>query len=326
MRLRALSSLMIVGGALIALAACQPAKPTSPPGAQLAWAYPKGPKAPLPPYPAGELHVPGSKVTYTGEALNNGAGPPDWFPESHPPAPQSVAKGGKDVLGCAECHRIGGDGYIGTADLAGLKADYIVQQVQEFRAGRRRSWEANRPANEEMINVARKVSDADLQAAADYYAALPRKAHIRVIEGDTAPTVHGSFFGWMEVTPGQPARPLNGQVVEIAEDWSRMLLADPNSPVVIHAPVGTLASGEALVRSGGPGGQACGSCHGPAMKGSTIAPPLAGRSAAYLARQLLDIKTGARSGPAVGQMLSPTRELSDEQIRDISVYLASLAP
>ena len=325
MRLRALSSVMILGGALVALLACEQ-QPKAPPGAQLAWAYPKGPKADLPPYPAGELHVPGSTVTYTGEALNNGAGPPDWFPDSHPPAPQSVAKGSKDVLACAECHRIGGDGYIGTADLAGLKAEYIVQQVQEFRSGHRHSWEANRPATAEMINIAKKVSDADLQAAAAYYAALPRKAHIRVVEGDTAPAVHGSFFGWLEETPGQPARPLNGQVVEIAGDWSRMVLADPTSNIVIHAPVGTLAAGEVLVSSGGPGGQACSACHGAGLKGSAVAPPLAGRSAAYLARQLLDIKTGARGGPAVTQMQGPTQGLSDAQIRDISVYLASLAP
>ena len=325
MPLRALSSVMILGGALVALLACQQ-QPKAPPGAQLAWAYPKGPQAPLPPYPAGALHVPGSTVSYTGETLNKGAGPPDWFPESHPPAPQSVAKGRDGVLACAECHRIGGDGYIGTADLAGLKAEYIVQQVQEFRSGRRHSWEAGRPATAEMINIAKKVNDADLQAAAEYYAALPRKAHIRVIEAETAPAAHGSFFGWMEETPGQPAKPLNGQVVEIAEDWSRMLLADPTSGIVIHAPVGTLAAGEVLARSGGPGGQACATCHGAGMKGSAIGPPLAGRSAAYLARQLLDIKTGARSGPAVTQMQGPAQGLDDAQIRDVAVYLASLKP
>lgn len=326
MRLRAFSSMMIVGGALVALAACQQSKPASPPGAQLAWAYPKGPKAPLPPYPAGELHVPGSTVTYTGEALNNGAGPPDWFPQSHPAAPQAVAKGAAGVLACAECHRIGGDGYIGTADLAGLKAEYIIQQVQEFRAGRRRSWETGRPATGEMIDIARKVSDADLQAAAAYYAALPRKAHIRVVEGDTAPAVHGSFFGWLEEIPGQPARPLNGQVVEIAEDWSRMVLADPTSNIVIHAPKGSLASGQALVSSGGPNGQPCAACHGAGLRGSPVGPPLAGRSAAYLARQLLDIKTGTRGGPAVTQMQAPTHGLDDGQIRDIAVYAASLTP
>ncbi|WP_297511966.1 c-type cytochrome [uncultured Caulobacter sp.] len=325
MRSRALSSVMILGGALIALLACQQ-QPKASPGAQLAWAYPKGPKEDLPPYPAGELHVPGSTVTYTGEALNKGGGPPDWFPQNHPPAPQIVAKGRDGVTACAECHRIGGDGYNGTTDLAGLKAEYIVQQIQEFRSGRRHSWEAGRPAVEEMIGIARKVSDADAQAAAAYFSALPRIPHTRVVEGDTAPAARGSYYGWMQPVPGQPARPLNGQVVELDADWNRALLADPNSPLVIYAPVGSTAAGEALVRSGGPNGQACSACHGPSLKGSAIAPPLAGRSAAYLARQLLDIKTGARSGPAVAQMQGPAQGLDDTQIRDIAVYAASLTP
>lgn len=325
MRLQSCSAILIMGGAVAALAACQQPKPAAAPGALLAWAYPHGPKTPLPSYPAGELRVPGSTVTYTGEVLNKGDVQPDWFPKSHPPAPQIVDKGRDGVI-CAECHRIGGDGYMGTVDLAGLKADYIVQQVHEFRAGRRHSWEANREATGEMIKVAQRVSDADLQAAAAYYASLPRTAHVRVIEGDTAPASRPDYYGWTDRVPGQPPQPLKGQVVEVAEDEARMLLADPNSPLLVYAPTGSKARGQALVRSGGPNGQACGSCHGPALQGSTIAPPLAGRSAAYLARQLLDIKTGARGGPAVAQMQGPARDLSDEQIRDIAVYAASLTP
>ena len=60
--------------------------------------------------------------------------------------------------------------------------------------------------------------------------------------------------------------------------------------------------------------------------GSPVAPPLAGRSAAYLARQLLDIKTGARNGPLAAQMQGPARGLNDEEIRDLAVYAASLKP
>lgn len=326
MRPRALSSWMIIGGAMAALAACQPAKRIPPPGASLAWAYPTAPNAPLPPYPKGELRVPGSGVVYQGEALNNGAGPPDWFPANHPPAPPSVAKGRKDVLACAECHQIEGGGYLGTPNLSGLPADYIVQQVREFREGRRKSWLAGWPNSSEMIAIARKATDEEVAAAAAYYAALPYKPRYRVVEGDTAPAHKPDHYGWFDRVPGQPPQPLNGQVIELAEDEARMLIADPNSGVVVYAPTGSIAAGAALVRSGGPGGQACTSCHGPGLKGSTIAPPLAGRSAAYLARQLLDIKTGTRGGPAVTQMQGPARGLSDAQIRDLAVYAASLTP
>ena len=107
MRLSAVSATMILGGAVLCLAACQP-KPTAAPGALLGWAYPQGQKSNLPPYPAGPQRIPGSAVTYTGEALNKGAGPPDWFPDSHPPAPEVVAQGRKGLMACAECHQIGG--------------------------------------------------------------------------------------------------------------------------------------------------------------------------------------------------------------------------
>lgn len=326
MRLRALSSVMIVGGAVVALAACQPSKPASPPGAMLAWAYPKAPEAPLPAYPTGEIRVAGSDVVYDGDALNKGAGPPDWFPQSHPAAPQAVAKGRPGVLACAECHQIGGGGYLGTPNIAGLPAAYIVQQVREFREGRRKSWEAGRPATQEMIATAKKVTDPELEAAAAYYAALPYGPRYRVVEGDTGPAVTSNHYGWTDLAPGKPAQPLNGQVVEVAEDEARMNIADPNSGVVIYAPSGSKARGEALARSGGANGQACSACHGAGLKGSPVAPPLAGRSAAYLARQLLDIKTGTRAGPAVTQMQGPANGLSDEQIRDLAVYLASLPP
>ena len=56
------------------------------------------------------------------------------------------------------------------------------------------------------------------------------------------------------------------------------------------------------------------------------APPLAGRPAAYLARMLWDIRTGARGGPTVAQMRTPTRSLTPAQITDLVAYFASLKP
>lgn len=325
MRLGAVSSTMILGGALLSLAACQP-KPEPPPGALLGWAYPQGVKSNLPPYPAGPQHIPGSAVTYAGEALNKGAGPPDWFPDSHPPAPEVVAQGRKGLMACAECHQIGGGGSLGSPNLAGLSEDYIVQQVREFREGRRASWKANWPTNLDMIKVAKTVTDEELAAAAAYYAALPYKPRVRVVEGETAPATKPNYYGWLDLAPGKPPQALNGQVIEVAEDGPRMLLADPNAVIVVHAPIGATARGEALAASGGGNGQACAACHGQGLKGSPVAPPLAGRSAAYLARQLLDIKTGARNGPLAAQMQGPARGLNDEEIRDLAVYAASLKP
>ncbi|WP_304165983.1 c-type cytochrome [Phenylobacterium aquaticum] len=328
--MRALFPLLCVLGALTA---CGPApaplaKPPAAPGPGLAWAYPDGPEAPIPPAPPGPQTLPGSSRTFTQAELSDDSHVVDWSPQDHPPAPQSVTSrrpGGP--LPCAECHLYSGTGFVGAADLNGLPAAYIVQQVGEFRAGRRVSAQQPRRADtEEMIAVAKAVTDAELAQAAAYYASLPRRPFVRVVEADTAPAVKPSPWGWMDLVEGAPAQPLNGAIVEVAESWPRMALHDPHAGIVDYVPRGSIARGEALVRSGGPGGQPCASCHGGDLKGRDGAPPLAGRAPAYLARMLWDIRSGARSGPAVAQMLVPASGLSDAQITDITAYLASKAP
>jgi len=63
-----------------------------------------------------------------------------------------------------------------------------------------------------------------------------------------------------------------------------------------------------------------------ALRALTISSALAGRSAAYLTRQLWDIKTGARGGPSVALMQGVVANLEPGQIRDIAAYLASRDP
>src|SRR5436305_11289236 len=38
---------------------------------------------------------------------------------------------------CASCHFANGEGFLGTADIAGLPAGYIIEQVHEFREDRK---------------------------------------------------------------------------------------------------------------------------------------------------------------------------------------------
>ncbi len=103
-------------------------------------------------------------------------------------------------------------------------------------------------------------------------------------------------------------------------------MSDPHVGVVVYAPPGSKARGAAVVQTGGGAGQPCRSCHGADLKGLGEAPPLAGRSAAYLARELWDIKSGARSGPAVALMQAPAKGLNAAQVRDVAAYLSSLEP
>ncbi|QUD89500.1 c-type cytochrome [Phenylobacterium montanum] len=313
----------IASVAIILLAAASPDPPDTTRG--LAWAYPVGPETPLPAAPKGVV-APGSKVR-PGEA-DEAAGPIDWFPQEHPPAPDVVAlttKGGPTP--CAECHLYDGHGFAGSADIAGLRAEYIVEQVKSFRSGERTSSQKpDRFDTTEMIKEARQVSDPDLARAAAWFAALPRRRFVRVVETDSVPVTRPSFFGWLDLEPTYGKEPIAGRIIELPEDPARMFLGDPHNGLVDYVPPGAVGRGAALVETGGPGRQPCEICHGTGLKGGEAAPPLAGRSAAYLARMLWDFKTGARGGPTAAQMQAPAHPLSEAQITDIVAYLASLPP
>jgi cytochrome c553 len=177
-----------------------------------------------------------------------------------------------------------------------------------------------------MVEVADKVSEPDLAAAAAYFASLQRRRWVRVVETGAVPATRPDHYGWFDLVPGGKPEPIAGRVVEVAEDWNRMSVEDPHSGTVAYVPNGAIERGAALVRTGGPAGQPCASCHGVGLQGAGVAPALAGRSPAYLARQLWDIHTGARGGPAVAPMQGPAKGLNEAQITDIVAYLASLHP
>jgi len=309
--------------ALAALAACQPKPITT---AELDWAYPRAPEAPLPQAPPGVYRVPGSQLSVSADVLNDHA--PDWFPNEHPPAPTVVAEGRKGgPEACSNCHNYNGAGFIGVPSLAGLPASYIVEQIHEFRSGRRQSTEPGRPSVQVMTLMAKQVTDQDLSAAAAYYASLKRPKWYRVVETTTVPKTTPNHYGWRDLDPRGGVEPIKARIVELPEDAHRMLwMSDPHVGVVVYAPPGSVASGAAIAHSGGGSGQPCTSCHGADLKGLGEAPPLAGRSPAYLAREIWDIKSGARGGPTVALMQGPAKGLSAAQVRDVAAYLSSLNP
>jgi cytochrome c553 len=324
MRRRSFASLSL---ALIALAGCHQAQKPKPsvPDA-LAWAYPQGPKGPpFDPGP-GPFHLPGSNAAYTQAQLYDDAHMVDWYPGDHPTAPAAVATGVHGSTACAACHMANGAGFLAAPDLAGLPAAYILEQVRAFRSGERQSARHGWIAAEEMIDTARKVDDAALGQAAAYFAALPRIARYNVIETDSVPASTPDRFGWHDPVPNGGQEKIAGRIIELPEALDRFLLLDDHARILTHVPKGAVANGQALARSGGPGGLACTSCHGSDLRGTGGTPPLAGRSAAYIARQLWDIRTGARGGPSVALMQDVAANLTPDQIRDVSAYLASRDP
>src|SRR4051812_39227202 len=107
--------LLALVAALAALAAVQAAEP---PGAALAaWAYPTGEKTPFPSVAPGIHTGAGGSRSLPAEQINDESSPPDWTPESHPPAPDIVAHGRKDgPIPCAACHFMNGSGYMGAPE------------------------------------------------------------------------------------------------------------------------------------------------------------------------------------------------------------------
>jgi cytochrome c553 len=164
-----------------------------------AWAYPVNPPGTQPAPDDGKpRHVPGSPVSFTLTQIRDLFKAPDWHPDAHQPMPEPVASGRKPgVFACGYCHLPNGLGRPENSSLAGLPAEYIVQQVADFKSGARRSSEPNSLPINLMMAVAKAATDAEVKAAADYFSTLKPRPWIRVVESATVPKTH--VAGWMLV-------------------------------------------------------------------------------------------------------------------------------
>jgi cytochrome c553 len=298
------------------------AKPTN----SLAWAYPIAPDAAENNEPADNniYTVPGSKLHLTRSQIEDYFNPVDWRPQDHPPMPAVVAHGTPPGnLPCAACHMPNGQGVHGVVNLAGLSAEYITAQVKEFADGNRVSFISDRPAVALMIAAARRIDADNLRAAANYYAGLRFGPWIRVIESNDVPRTRPNHYGWLDVVDGHEL--IAGRIIEVPEDPARSDIYDPDSGFIAYVPVGAPANGRRLAEGNDRRIPGCASCHGDGLHGA-IAPPLAGRSPSYLARQLWDIKKGARHGPAVLPMRAVVAKMTPADIVSLVAYLASLPP
>ncbi|WP_421847661.1 c-type cytochrome [Novosphingobium sp.] len=311
--------------ATMALSGCQ--RETDPTAA-LAWAYPTGATTTFgQPLGPGPFQVPGSKLILTRAQVAQSKGPIDWHPEDHPTAPPVVGGPyGGAATPCAECHFLNGAGVPASADLAGLPAAYIIEQVNAFRSGERKSANAGQPNTAEMIKTAQGVDPVALQQAAAYFSRLPRSRWLRVIESDTAPRTFPDKYGWLNPAPGGGSEPLGDRIVELSADLPRAMLGDDHVLLTDYVPRGAIARGKRIAETGGVSAMPCQTCHGAELTGSGSVPPIAGRPAGYIARTLWDIRTGARRNQAVAPMRAVARGLTPSEIRDVAAYLAAQAP
>jgi cytochrome c553 len=307
----------------------QPAPPATP----LPWAYPLNPPAAgrgAPPAAQPDVtprRVPGSAVEFTQAQLRDLFSVPDWHPGNHPPMPEVVAKGRRpDVRACGFCHLPNGQGRPENASLAGLPAAYIEQQMEDYRAGRRRSSEPRMGPPALMLTIGKAATAEESAAAAAYFASFPYKKWIRVVEQNTAPKTRVQG-GMLVPEEGGGTEPIGQRIIEMPENLERTELRDSASGFVAYAPVGSIKRGQALATTGGNGRTvACTMCHGPDLKGLGPVPPLAGRSPSYTVRQLWDLKTGNRNGLWSPLMKGAVEKLEIDDLVAIAAYTASLEP
>jgi len=301
-----------------------PAVPQTP----LPWAYALNTPGAEPQQDDGmPKHVPGSKQAFTLSEIENLYSAPDWHPDDHPEMPTIVAQGrNPGVYACAYCHLPNGQGRPENTSLAGLPAEYIVQQMADYKAGLRRSSEPQSLPASFMLAIGAIATESEVAAAAAYFSSLTPRPWIRVIETDTVPET--TVAGWMYVTVEDGGvEPIGERIIEMPEDLERTELRDFRSGFIAYVPTGSVDKGKELVRSGGNGKtQPCGVCHGDDLRGLGPVPSLAGRSPSYLVRQLYDLQNGARKGRWSPLMRATVAQLTPEDFVAIAAYAASLDP
>ena len=301
----------------------------------LPWAY-AIPEAPLPPPPTtddGTLkHISGSDQTFTMKQIRDTGNPVDWFPGDHPQMPAIVAHRRSPTANpwigsCGLCHYPNGKGRPENAGIAGLSAGYILEQLADFKNGARKTGDPGKRNTSIMAGNAAGITDEEARAAAEYFSSIKMTPWIKVVETETVPKTRnaGGFFVPVE---GKETESIGQRILEMPVDpEATETYRNPRSGWIAYAPIGSVKKGEDLVVRGGAGKTvACAACHGEGLKGNGNFPPLAGRSPSYLARQLYDIQHFTRNGPGTQLMRPVVQNLNEDDILEITAYLASLEP
>jgi cytochrome c553 len=295
---------------------------------ELAWAYAISPPFPEVPDDGTLYSLPGTDREFTLDQIRNRLGPADWYPGDHPAMPPVVAVGREDagIWACALCHYPNGQGKPENASVAGLAPGYFIQQLHDMRDGRRRSANPEKANTNLMIAYARNMTDEEIAASAEYFAAMRWRPWIDVVETDTVPKtfLRGGLHLRLE-GEGAGIEPLGRRIVESPIDTEGTeKLRNPRSGFIAYVPVGAVAAGEALATTGGGKTIECALCHGEDLDGLGPVPPLRGRSPSYIARQLFDLQAGARRGTWAPLMQGVVERLTGDDILNLSAYLASL--
>ncbi len=291
-----------------------------------AWAFPAVP-APTTPLPKPDSvikhHVPGSSREYTMREVGNGFNIPDWFPDSHPPAPAPVLYGTRpNGRACGYCHLPDGQGRPENSTLAGLPVEYIVKQVRAFRDSSRLSASPVSKTGS-MHLVAASVADSDVVVAARYFSTLTlhRPNHVKEVTLAPKTRMESGFY----VYDGEGTEPIDGRLIEAPAEFERHELRDPTVEYTTYVPVGSIARGRRIVARGPNGAPTmCTVCHGPMLLGKDAVPPIAGRSPSTILRQLINFRMGTRRDSLSIAMAPVVEKLTVQDMVSLAAYVGSL--
>lgn len=263
-------------------------------------------------------HIPGSTKAYTPAQIDDLSNPPEWFPDEHGPLPAIVQHGKGAALACGACHLYSGHGHPESADITGLPLDYIIRTMNDFKSGARID-----PAR--MNGIAKAMSDQEIKESSEWAASLKLSPWVKVVESNSVPKNYVSIKGRMRLpVPGGGMEPLGNRIIELPQDAFRATSRDPHSGFMAYVPVGSVAKGEALVKTGGGGKTiACGVCHGDALQGLADVPRLAGLHPVYVVRQLCNFQSGTSNGASAALMKKVVANLSEDDMIAIAAYAAA---
>jgi cytochrome c553 len=293
------------------------------------WAYPPCDRTPdaIKPDSSRPLSVPGSKLHFTAADLARVSITPDWFPLEHARLPPVVAGSHSDKkIACGYCHLPDGAGRPENAKIAGLPVAYIIAQVRSIHEQERRPAKPGWPPSTLMKDAIADLSDQDIAEAAEYFSRQKVKSYVRVVEREFVPQ-HGVLCGIFIPAEG-PVTLLHQAILEMPIDAERFERRDPHAEFIAYVPKGSVARGRKLASGDDGRTQPCVACHGAELRGGPEfeGPPLAGRFASYLFRQLYGFKSDARAGGSAQPMQTVVATLAPADMIDLAAYAASLKP
>jgi cytochrome c553 len=149
---------------------------------------------------------------------------------------------------------------------------------------------------------------------------------IKVVETDTVPATQIARVVYT-LSKNGGTEATGERIIEVPVDLEQFEHRDTRSQFIAYVPKGSIAKGEALVKTGGAGiTTPCAICHGPDLRGVASIPGIAGRSPSYIVRQIYDFQQHARAGSAGALMAPVVEKLSHDDMIALAAYVSSLQP